>query len=135
MGFLFGPSTSSIGKVHGRLLDPSGLFYEAMGTLEPAPFGPGGWTGYSPTGKIQGTLTPKGSGPGVSGVQFWGAYGIDAAGKGSFQAYLTTPATVPGQPAVLVGSFSGRFINASEIDPATLLPIPGDFTGKWSLCL
>ncbi len=131
-GTLHGPSTSSIGRIHGRLSVASGAVYECVGTLEPNNDSGGIWTGYSPTGTIEGILTPL-TGSAHNGLRFWGSYGIDEDGDGKFHAFLTAPGTVAGDARYFMGSFSGRFTGASEISPHTLLPIPGKFHGAWDL--
>ena len=132
-GSLFGPALSNIGNIDGTLTDPSGATYDCAGTLEPNLDDSVGWTGFSATGTIEGTLTPTSSGPGLTGVRFWGAYGMGEDGRGSFHAFLTAPSQVQGQPRVLIGSFDGRFRDASTLNPLTLFPEPGDFSGQWNL--
>ncbi len=131
-GTLHGPSFSSIGKVLGRLNGAHGTIYKCDGTLEPNHDGIGPWTGYSPTGTIEGTLVPL-TGSALNGLRFWGSYSIDTDGNGSFHASITGPNLSAMGPRVLMGSFSGRFTDGLEIDPQTLFPIPGDFHGVWNL--
>ena len=132
-GSIYGPALSSIGAIDGTLTDASGASYRCVGTLEPRLDNPPLWTGFSSTGIVDGTLTPIGSG--ATGIRFWGAYGMDKEGRGSFQAFLTTPPSPQGIPSDLVGSFTGRFHDAATLNQVTLLPVPGEFRGQWNLDL
>lgn len=129
-GQLHGPSFSSIGQVRGRLSDGSGAPYECLGTLSPNHDGVGPWSGYSPTGTIEGVLVPLDAAS-LPDLEFWGSYAIDEDGDGSFHAYITAPGAGSGGPRELVGSISGRFQDAAEIDRTSLFPIYGDYQGQW----
>ncbi len=129
-GGLWLPSLSSIGKVFGRMTGPAGQVYTCSGFLEPDLYGGSLWTGFSPTGDIDGTLAPATAGGPT--LHFSGTYATTSDGRGRFHAWVTEPAAVAGQPSTLVGSFDGEFRDAAQIDPQTLLPLPGDFQGQWA---
>lgn len=132
VGGLSLPATSDIGRMDGRLVTATGLMMDLHGLLEPTVTGP--WTGFSPTGVVYGTVTSGTSGAALVGVQFFGSYATDTDGRGTLTASLSMPNPVFGLPSLVIGTLSGQFRDAAELNPLTLLPIPGDFLGSWGVC-
>jgi len=130
-GEIHAPSFTSLGDIHGRLIDGTGNPYECQGSLMFNNDSGAPWTGYSPTGTIEGELVPVEVGS-LQGLKFWGSYAMKESGEGSFHAYVTAPAASAGEPRVLLGSFSGRFMDPLEI-AGSGWPIHGDFRGQWSI--
>jgi hypothetical protein len=132
-GIIYAPTFSTIGRIAGTLTDDSGISYECEGKLDPHVDTFPLWSGYSSTGVVDGTLTPTVAGEGIPEIRFRGIYGMEVDGRGTFHTFLTTPSSAPGKAPALAGSFHGRFRDAATINPQTLLPFKGDFSGQWTL--
>jgi len=128
------PATSSIGMMNGRMTTTTGQSMGCYGFLEPVitgPIGPGPWL----QGTLHGMVVPMAGGPSPGTIEFFGSYHTDAQGRGAFSAGLYMPNPVFGLPQIQIGTMTGQFRDAAELDPSTLLPIPGDFLASWNACL